>query len=189
MSALPDLPSTRRSVLRRPAVSACAALLLAASVASAQGGPSLPTSNAPPADPAPSPGGAPPPTMGRAGRILISTGVIHGWKGMKLVVRATALSGVVGARLCVDINDDEFALRETSLLELPADQDPCGAPTAVAELPAGDAFVSARVVQPGQKDPLASVAITVSVNGDTPVELDGARLSHREHKHPATPIH
>ncbi len=189
MTALRELPSTRRPIVRRHAVSACAALLLAASAAPAQGGPSLPASNAPPADPAPSPGGAPPPTIGRAGRVLVSTGVIHGWKGMKLLVRATTLSGLVGARLCVDITDDEFALRETSLQEMPADQDACGAPTAVAEFPAGDAFVSARVIHPGRKDPLASVALTVTVNGDTPVELDGARLSHREHKHPATPIH
>lgn len=165
------------------------AVLVAAGVALAQPGPATPSANAPPPDPSAPPAGAPTPALGRPGRVLVSTGVIHGWKGMKLLVRATTLSGLVGARLCVDINDDEFALRETSLLEMPADQDACGPPTAVSAFPAGDAFVSARVVEPGRKEPLASVAITVTVNGDTPVALDGARLSHREHKHPATPIH
>lgn len=167
------------------------ALVVTSALALAQGaGPAAtPANNAPPADPSSPPPGGPPPVIGHPGRVIVSTGVIHGWRGMKLLVRATTLSGLVGARLCVDINDDEFALRETSLQEMPADQDACGAPTAVADFPAGDAFVSARVIRPGEKEPLASVAITVTVNGDTPVELDGARLSHREHKHPATPIH
>ncbi|MBK7973856.1 MAG: hypothetical protein IPK07_11500 [Deltaproteobacteria bacterium] len=184
----------RRSVGATAGLMFAVVLLLVGSHALAQGTPGAPrsgtpASNAPPADPTDPPGGPPPPAIGRPGRVLVSTGVIHGWTGMKLMIRATTLSGLVGARLCVDITDDEFALRETSLQEMPADQDACGGATAVAEFPAGDAFVSARVVRPGQKDPLASVAITVTVNGDTPVALDGARLSRREHKHPATPIH
>ncbi len=127
--------------------------------------------------------------MGHAGQILVSSGLIRGFRGNKLLVRATTLSGVVGARLCVDIPDDAFALPELPLREMPADQDWCGPETPIAEFPPGDAYVSARVVRPGAREPLASVVTTVTVNGDTRVALDGARLSFREHKHTARPLH
>lgn len=129
------------------------------------------------------------PVVGHAGQILVSSGLIRGFRGNKLLVRATTLSGVVGARLCVDIPDDAFALPELPLREMPADQDWCGPETPIAEFPPGDAYVSARVVRPGAREPLASVVTTVTVNGDTHVALDGARLSFREHKHTARPLH
>ncbi len=130
-----------------------------------------------------------PPVLAHAGQIIVSSGLIRGFRGNTLLVRATTLSGAVGARLCVEIPDDAYALPELALREMPADQDWCGPETPVAEFPPGDAYVSARVVRPGAREPLASVVTTVTVNGDTHVALDGARLSFREHKHPARPLH
>jgi hypothetical protein len=137
--------------------------------------------------------GAPPSAdalpLSHPGRIVVSTSPIHGWQGMNLVVRATATSGTVGARLCAPVTSDDFSLPSNELLEPPPDQDPCGAAAPAVEFPPGDAFVSARIVRPGEHEPLSSVVTTVTVNGDAHVTLDGARLSRHEHKHAATPTH
>jgi len=102
-----------------------------------------------------------------------------------LIVKATATTGMTGAKLCVPVTSDAFTLQWSELVELPEDENPCGAVTPPVEFPAGDAYVSARIVRPGEREPLASVITTVTVNGETHVSLDGERLSRREHKHPA----
>ena len=106
----------------------------------------------------------------RPGRILVAVTNVTGWQGKALV----ALTPDNGARLCASITTDPFSLPATPLTAMAGN--PCGPASADVVFQPGTHVFTLAVVTPGNQTADASIAVSVEVDGDVTVTVDGAKL-------------
>jgi hypothetical protein len=144
--------------------------LIAISMAACGGDKSSDSASETPASPA---------AQGLAGTITVTSSPITGQSGKILLILATAASGGPVARACVSIDSDRFSVPSTVMTDQPADDNPCGSPTAETIFSPGAYTVSAGIYQPPAQQPEKESTQTAQVTAGAPLQiaLDGAALS------------
>lgn len=120
-----------------------------------------------------------PAAEGRAGTITVTSSPITGQSGKVLLIFAEAGSGGPMARACVPIDSDSFTVPSTVMTDQPAQDDPCGPPTAETVFSPGAHTVTAGIYEPPAQQPEKEIEQTVQVAAGAPLEvaIDGAALS------------
>ncbi len=104
------------------------------------------------------------------GRILVAVTNVTGWQGKVLV----ALTPDNSARLCASVSTDPFSLAATPLTAMSGN--PCGPASDDVVFQPGTYAFTLAVVTPGNQTPDASTAVSVEVDGDVTVTVDGSKL-------------